>query len=413
MEKENVNKVNESIYEEGALKIEKLTPTEVVFAVVGCGIGSGALGTAYAARKGGFPIIAFWLIVSGVLTLISMYYVAESTLRTRKMVQLPGLAKRYVGNVGVILIFLAVVINSLSCLIAYFNGSGKILSEMLGISSTMGTIMFLIPAALVTYLGLKAVGIASKYMSFIMIFLILILIIASFMSKNADVSRLFTANWKYAIPIFNVAAFSYIGQYLVPDLARGLSHSPKKLAPALLIGQILVAVLLILIPMGTFIVAPADKMTQVATIVWGESIGTWAYFMANIFALVAMFTSFCPITQTLITNVVDFFKMPSDTDIKFRLPIMLISMGIPFYLTVSGKVGFVDAIYFSGTFAAAIMAILPIFMINKARKEGDIEPEWTCGKLASPIIQGIIVILYGGTIIYAILGAMKILPQGW
>lgn len=413
MEKENVNKTNTSMYEEGALKIEKLTPAEVVFAVVGCGIGSGALGTAYAARKGGFPVIAFWLIVSGILTLISMYYVAESTLRTRKMVQLPGLAKRYVGNGGVILIFLAVVINSLSCLIAYFNGSGKILSEMMGVSTTMGTIIFLIPAALVTYLGLKAVGIASKYMSFIMIVLILILIVASFMSKNADISRLFTANWKYAIPIFNVAAFSYIGQYLVPDLARGLSHDPKKLAPALFIGQIIVAVLLILIPMGTFIVAPADKMTQVATIVWGESIGTWAYLMANIFALVAMFTSFCPITQTLITNVVDFFKMPSDTDMKYRLPIMLISMGIPFFLTVTGVVGFVDAIYFSGTFAAAIMAILPIFMINRARKEGDIEPEWTCGKLASPIIQGIIIVLYGGTIVYAILGAMKILPQGW
>nr|WP_314656022.1 aromatic amino acid transport family protein [uncultured Fusobacterium sp.] len=401
------------IYEEGALKIQKLTSMEVIFAVVGCGIGSGALGTAYAARKGGFPIITFWLIISGILTLISMYYVAETTLRTKKMVQLPGLAKRYVGNIGVVLIFLAVVINSLSCLIAYFNGSEKILSEMLGVSNVIGTLIFLIPSALVTYLGLKAVGVAGKYMSYIMIFLILILTIASFLSKNADISRLFTTNWKFAIPIFNVAAFSYIGQYLVPDLARGLSHDPKKLAPSLLIGQIIVAILLILIPMGTFIVAPNDKLAQVATIVWGESIGAWAYFTANLFAIVAMFTSFCPITQTLITNVVDFFKFPSDTDMKYRLPVMLISLGVPLYLTLSGKVGFVDAIYFSGTFAAAIMAILPIFMVNKARKEGDIEPLWTCGNLASPFIQLIIIILYGGTIIYAILGVFNILPQGW
>ena len=33
-------------YEEGALKIHKLTQAEVVFSVVGCGIGSGCLGTA-------------------------------------------------------------------------------------------------------------------------------------------------------------------------------------------------------------------------------------------------------------------------------------------------------------------------------------------------------------------------------
>lgn len=402
-----------SPYEEGALKIERLTSKEVIFMVVGCGIGSGALGTAYSARLGGFPVIAFWLIISGILTLISMYYVAESALRTRRMVQLPGLAQRYVGNVGRILIFLAVVINSISCLIAYFNGSGRILHQMLGVSTTVGTLLFLVPAVLVTYFGLKAVGVAGKYMSVGMIIIIVILTAASFASSSTDVSRLFVSNWSYAIPIFNVAAFSYIGQYLVPDMARGLSHDPKKLAPALLAGQIIVAILLIMVPLGTFLVAPADELTEVATIIWGEAIGTWAFFMANVFALIAMFTSFCPITQTLVTNIVDFFKFPSDTDLRIRLPIMVVIIAIPLYLTLSGKVSFVDAIYFSGTFAAAIMAILPIFMVNSARKNGDIEPEWNCGRLASWPIQAVIIIMYGGKIVYAILGAFGILPPGW
>ena len=82
-----------SVYEEGALKIQKLTPLQVVFTVVGCGVGSGCLGTAYGARLAGFPVITFWLIVSGITTLFSMYYVAESALRTRRMMQLPGLAE--------------------------------------------------------------------------------------------------------------------------------------------------------------------------------------------------------------------------------------------------------------------------------------------------------------------------------
>ncbi|RVU53902.1 aromatic amino acid transport family protein [Anaerosphaera multitolerans] len=407
------NKNSAPIYEEGALKIEKMTSSEVIFAVVGCGIGSGALGTAYSARLGGFPVIAFWLIVSGILTLISMYYVAEATLRTRKMIQLPGLADRYVGGIGKILVFLAVVINSLSCLIAYFNGSGEIIADFLGVSKGMGAIIFMVPAALVTYLGLKAIGVAGKYMSIFMIGLILILTGASFLASSSDFGRLFIADWKYAIPIFNVAAFSYIGQYLVPDLARGLAHEPKKLAPSLLIGQIIVAILLILIPMGTFIVAPADEITQVATLVWGRAIGQWAFFGANIFALVAMFTSFTPVTQTLISNIVDFFKLRSDSDPKIRIPIMVIVLAIPLYLTISGKVSFIDAVYFSGTFAAAIMAILPIFMVNNARKTGDIEPEWTCGKLASWPVQAVIIVMYGGTIIYAILGALGYLPAGW
>ena len=101
---------------EGALKVRKLTFMEVVFIVVGCGIGSGCLGTAYSARLAGFPVITFWLIVSG-----------ETAFRTRKMVQLPSLAERYAGSVGRVLIFLAVALNAFSCLIACFNGSGSIL----------------------------------------------------------------------------------------------------------------------------------------------------------------------------------------------------------------------------------------------------------------------------------------------
>ncbi len=92
---------------------------------------------------------------------------------------------------------------------------------------------------------------------------------------------------------------------------------------------------------------------------------------------------------------------------------MIIVIGIPLALTLSGMVGFVNAIYFSGTFAGAIMAIVPIIMVRGARKKGDIEPVWNCGSLASWPVQAILIIMYGGTIIYAILSAMGLLPAGW
>ena len=402
-----------SQYEEGALKVKKLTSMEVIFTVVGCGIGSGCLGTAYSARLAGFPVITFWLIVSGITTLFSMYYVAESALRTRTMMQLPGLADRYVGPIGKILVFLAVTLNSFSCLVAYFSGSADILNALIGIPGWAGTLCFLIPGILVVFFGLKAVGLAGKYLSIAMTIMLIILCGASVVSKNADLSRLFVSNWSYAIPIFNVAAFSYIGQYLVPDLARGLSHDPKKLAPAMLIGQIITAALLILVPLGCFAISPADEITQVATIAWGRALGAWAMYMANIFALIAMFTSFCPISQTLISNIVDFFKFSSDSDNRIRIPIMIVVYAIPLILVFGNFVGFVDAIYFSGTFCAAIMAILPVFMVNSARKNGDFEPVWNCGCMASKPVEAVIIILYGSTIFYAVFSAMGLLPAGW
>ena len=164
----------ESQFEEGSLKVRKLTPLEVTFAVVGCGIGSGCLGTAYSARLAGFPVITFWLIVSGITTLFSMYYVAETALRTRRMMQLPGLAERYVGPIGKILVFLAVTLNAFSCLIAYFNGSGNIINTLLGIPGWVGTLMFLIPGMLVVFFGLKAVGMAGKYLSIAMTIMLIV-----------------------------------------------------------------------------------------------------------------------------------------------------------------------------------------------------------------------------------------------
>lgn len=413
MSENTKNVAAENQFEEGALKVKRLTPMEVVWAVVGCGIGSGCLGTAYSARLAGFPVITFWLIVSGITTLFSMYYVAETALRTRRMMQLPGLAERYVGPIGKIMVFLAVTLNAFSCLIAYFNGSGNIINSLLGIPNWVGTMMFLIPGVIVVLVGLKAVGVAGKYLAAAMTIMLVILCGASLVSKDADLSRLFISNWSYAVPIFNVAAFSYIGQYLVPDLARGLSHDPKKLAPAMLIGQLITAALLILVPLGCFVISPADQISQVATIAWGQALGSWAMYTANIFALIAMFTSFCPISQTLVSSIVDFFKFESDSDNKIRIPIMLVVYAIPLVLVFGGFVGFVDAIYFSGTFCAAIMAILPVFMLNSARKNGDFEPVWNCGWMASKPMQWFIIILYGSTVFYAIFSAMGLLPAGW
>ena len=413
MSENTKNVAAENQFEEGALKVKRLTPMEVVWAVVGCGIGSGCLGTAYSARLAGFPVITFWLIVSGITTLFSMYYVAETALRTRRMMQLPGLAERYVGPIGKIMVFLAVTLNAFSCLIAYFNGSGNIINSLLGIPNWVGTMMFLIPGVIVVLVGLKAVGVAGKYLAAAMTVMLVILCGASLVSKDADLSRLFISNWSYAVPIFNVAAFSYIGQYLVPDLARGLSHDPKKLAPAMLIGQLITAALLILVPLGCFVISPADQISQVATIAWGQALGSWAMYTANIFALIAMFTSFCPISQTLISSIVDFFKFKSDSDNKIRVPIMVVVYAIPLVLVFGGFVGFVDAIYFSGTFCAAIMAILPVFMLNSARKNGDFEPVWNCGWMASKPMQWFIIILYGSTVFYAIFSAMGLLPAGW
>ena len=388
--------------EEGALSVKKLTFWEAALIIVGANIGAGILGLAYSARKAGWPILVMWLLIAGICTTISMLYVAETTLRTKKPMQLPGLAERYVGKVGAVLVFISVCANSIGCMISYTSGSGDILAELLGV-----------PAVLVVWFGLKATGIAEKFISSGMIVLLLLIIGASFLSGKADISRAIYSNWAFAVPVFNVAIFCYIAQYAVPELARGLRHDAPALPKAITTGMLITGVLLALVPLAVISLTGPENVTEVATLAWGQALGSWALFAANLFALCAMMTSYWAVGGSMLTNIVDMFKFKNENDVKTRVLSILCVVIPPFVLAYSGLVSFVDAIYLAGTFGGVIMSILPALMINSARKHGDMEPAWKCGWYASRWVQVLIIVLFCAAAVYAIFDLVGLLPSAW
>ena len=399
--------------EEGALKVTKLTLYEAVAIIVGANVGSGILGLAYSSRLAGWPILVLWLAVAGLFTTFSMLYVAESALRTKKPLQLPGLAEKYVGKVGSVLIFISVCANSIGCMVAYTTGSGNILCTLLGLPNWAGSLLFTVPCVLVVWFGLKATGLWEKFMSTGMVVLLGIIVIASFLSGKADVSRAVYANWTYAVPLLSSAIFCYIAQYAVPELARGMRHTPKKLPVAIILGMFITGVLLAVVPLAVLSLTGAEEVTQVATLAWGQALGTWALYTANIFALCAMMTSYWAVGGSMLTNIVDMFKLKDEKDTKTRLIAIACTVLPPFILAYAGLVSFVDAIGWAGTFGGVIMSIVPVLMLNNARKKGDIEPEWKCGWYAHPAVQGMIIVSFSVAAIYFICSMIGILPAGW
>lgn len=399
--------------EEGALKVTKLTLYEAVAIIVGANVGSGILGLAYSSRLAGWPILVLWLAVTGLFTTFSMLYVAESALRTKKPLQLPGLAEKYVGKVGSVLIFISVCANSIGCMVAYTTGSGNILCTLLGLPNWAGSLLFTVPCVLVVWFGLKATGLWEKFMSTGMVVLLGIIVIASFLSGKADVSRAVYANWTYAVPLLSSAIFCYIAQYAVPELARGMRHTPKKLPVAIILGMFITGVLLAVVPLAVLSLTGAEEVTQVATLAWGQALGTWALYTANIFALCAMMTSYWAVGGSMLTNIVDMFKLKDEKDTKTRLIAIACTVLPPFILAYAGLVSFVNAIGWAGTFGGVIMSIVPVLMLNNARKKGDIEPEWKCGWYAHPAVQGMIIVIFSLAAIYFICSMIGILPAGW
>lgn len=363
------------------LKTSRLTFCEAAMMIVGSTIGSGVLGLAYASRRAGWPVLVIWLAVAALISAVSMLYVAEASLRTRLPLQLSGLAEKYIGKAGSWLLFFAVGATSFCSLIAYTNGCGKILADLLGISFEAGSLLFILPAVGVIWFGLKATGVAEKFISSGMIAMLLVLAGASFLSSRVPVGDILYADWRYAMPIFNITVFCYAVQYMVPEVARGFAHQPGKLVPSILAGFVISFVILAIVPLSVFLMLPLSEITEVASLSWGRALShPIFYLLVNVFAFCAM---------------LDFIVLP------------------PFLLAFFGAVSFVNAIFFAGTFGGIIMSILPVFMLRGARKSGDMDPVWTCGWIAACPIQHLLIVIFSAAGLYALASMAGMLPAGW
>lgn len=397
-----------------SLEVKQLSFWEGVALIVGTTIGAGILSMAYASRKAGYMPLLFWLVLVGFISTLSMLYVAECTLRSNSNHQLSGLARCYLGKFGSWAIFCAVVVNTMGGLTAYTSSSGQILSQLLGGSSTVGSLIFFVPALTILYLGLKALGRAEKAIAFCMIVMILTLVIASLLHVEPQIQRLLEGNWKYMIPIFNVVVFSFQAQFIVPELARGFRHRPQLLVPSIIIGMVLTFIILSLMPLSIILLTGLEGISEVATLSWGKTLGLWAFYTANIFALCAMMTSYWGLGSSCLTNVFDKFNLGSERNWKTRSGVLLLIGGIPLIISLRGSVGFVNALYFSGVISGFLFALLPILLLRKARLKIHVTPVWQCLPwMFSPLLQISIIVAYGASVLYAIMSAFGWLPSGW
>ncbi|HCL3305851.1 TPA: aromatic amino acid transport family protein [Pseudomonas aeruginosa] len=398
------------------LKAHPLGSLETIAIIIGTNIGAGVLSMAYAARKVGYVPLLVCLALTCLFCIVTMLYVTEACLRTRGNNQLSGLSRRYLGPLGGWLIFIAVAANSYGALVAYMTGSGNIMLEFFGqygLTRQVGSLIFFVPSALVLYLGLKALGVGEKLISAGMVAIVCILIGATLMHDDARLAHLWQSQWQYVVPVFNLAVFVFGAQFLVPELVRGNLATPGRVPRLIVVGMLLTFLLVAAIPASVIALVGPDNLSEVATLSWGRSLGQWAYYVANTFALLAMLTSYWGLGGCLFTNIFDHFRLGSETNRRKRLAVLAAVSVPPFLLAYAGLGGFVNALYFAGTFGGVLMGIIPILLLNATRRHGDQLPAFSCGWYAHPLIQGLIVLVFASSGVYAIASALGMLPASW
>lgn len=77
------------------------------------------------------------------------------------------------------------------------------------------------------WLGLKAIGRGEKFISIGMVVMISVLVVATLLQESTRVRYLLDGDWQYMVPIFNVVAFCFSAQYIVPEMAQASPTSRK------------------------------------------------------------------------------------------------------------------------------------------------------------------------------------------
>ena len=297
------------------------------------------------------------------MTILSLY-LSEVVIRTKEKHQLSGLAERYLGNKGKIVMFLAQIISIYGALAAYIIGSGQALSSIFGGSSTLFSILFFVLVSFVVYFS---INIIEEFESLftplkIAVALILSIILLKFINFN-NFSGFSYSN--ILIP-YGVSIFAFTGLSAIPEMNEELRNK-KYIFWAIIFGMIISFLLYLLF---TFtVVGSLGAVDEVATVSL-SNVGSNINLFANLFALLSMSTAFVVLGFALKENLTLDFKISNSVS-------WMIVVAVPLFISLSGFFGFVKLLELVGSFAIGIILFMVLLMHSKAKTMGNRKPEYS------------------------------------
>jgi len=354
---------------------------KAVATLVGIIIGAGVLGIPYVVAQSGWILGTIIIVVVGVSFIFLNLYMGEIVLRTKEIHQLSGYIERYLGQKGKLAMAFSMVVGIYGALIAYLIGEGQTLSALLpfSIPPLMYTILFFAITSFVVWRGVKSAGTAE--LVFIIVMLAVIGIIIGAILPGMNVSYLMQFNIDNVLMPLGVIIFAFISSAAVPEMHELLIKKKKLYKKALITGSIVPIILYTLFSAAVIGVVGLDNFEamspndRIATIALAQHSFPVLGTFANIFAVLAMFTSYIGLAVGL-TEMYEY-------DFKWkRKYALLATLGVPLIFVLLDLSSFITVIAVTGGIAGGIDGILIVLAYWKARLGGDRRPEF---KVKSPL----------------------------
>ncbi|HBW74421.1 MAG: Amino acid permease [Candidatus Magasanikbacteria bacterium GW2011_GWA2_45_39] len=324
-------------------------------------IGAGVLGLPYVAAHAGWGIGMLYLICLSVLVTGLHLMIGEVAVRTREPLQLVGLAGKYMGRVGKIIMGVSLFLGSFGVLLVYIIGEGAVLKALFGGTEMMWSIIFWFFCSVILFFGLKLVSHIDVFLS--MGVVLVIVCIAVLGARFVHVENLRSMNVAYLFLPYGSFLFALMGASAIPQVEEIVASRQVAFKRVIMTAGIIVAIVYALFVTVTVGVTGIGT-TEVATVGLGNALGGTVVVLGNVFALCAMLGGFLNIgiaTKRVFTRD---YRMG-------RTSAWAITCVTPLVLFIFAARDFIKTLSMVGAVFGTINTILFIIMYWRAREKGD------------------------------------------
>lgn len=340
--------------------IYKRTATvgEAVFMITGMTIGAGILGLPYVAAAAGLAVGIGYLVVLGVVMLGYNLMLGSIATRARQHLQLQGLAGKYLGRWAKIILSAVGLVGGMATLLAYIIGEGDALQSLIGGASFGWSIVFWSAGSVMLWAGLERIKKADVILGATVIGLIVLL--SLYLAPHFQPAVLAGVDWRQFFLPFGVVIFALHGSPAIAEAHALLPDGGRRFRRAVTLGTIIPIAVYLLFTVAV-VGAMGSATTPIATVGLSQRWGPLLSVMGNLFAILAMATSF----MGLGTALIEMFTW--DYGLSRLLSLTMVAI-IPLILFLSGLRDFIAILaVVGGVFMAIEMVIMTLVYFKAMR----------------------------------------------
>ncbi len=329
-------------------------------------IGAGVLGIPYAVSQIGVIPGVLYIIAVGVLMMSMNLLVGEISVRTKKQFQLAGLAKHYLGGFAEFVMSALVYIMLFGAMVVYMVGEGETLSVLFGGDPFVWSLVFFAFGAFLIFIGLRTIKTVELVVS-LGIFVI-VLLIAAVSVPHTELSHLLYSDLTIAKALlpYGVLLFAFHGATAVPEAHALLRENNDMFKKSIVLAGIVTVTIYTMFSI-VVVGVTGTETTEIATIGLGNQVGPMMAIFGNIFAALAMGTSFIMSGLALRDSLRWDHGTPYGvaTAIVCSVPLIVYLLGVRAFIATIDIIG--------GVFMSLEMLLL-LLIYWKATQKGDLPP---------------------------------------